>query len=123
MGKKGGFCLVCNKFFFKYRPQQQYCSPKCREKGTKAKYKYRPKPLTDRICPQCGEVFESNDSKRVYCCLECYQKHWFKYHPNAMPKTRKCFECGEEFTTDHGGKKYCCEDCYLAAKKRRETKT
>ena len=117
-----GHCECCGKTFVKYRPFQKYCSNKCREIVYEKKYRYVKKPMVKKICGNCGKEFETNDSKKKYCCVECCRIFQNSCYEPKEQGIRKCAVCGKEFTITHHAKKYCTDECYLVAKKVRETK-
>lgn len=77
----GSVCECCGKAMVQIegRKKKRFCCDACRNKWwnahldrvqRKAIYKYK--------CPNCGKEFEVyGNSRRKYCCHECYVEHRF----------------------------------------------
>lgn len=129
-------CPVCGEEF-SGRGNKKYCSYKCRQKAIaenrkeqrKEYYKanaekYRKyqrnhkveKQEQEKICPICGKVFTTHDSRQKYCSLECREQA----ERNAAQRfndakrivlEKICPICGKVFTTTDSKKIYCGDEC------------
>lgn len=67
-------------------------------------------PKVIKICPNCGNQFETYDGKKgkTYCSNECYKEH----KGIGVKKFASCVVCGKEFELKHGmGTKVCSTEC------------
>lgn len=74
-------CKVCSKGIEGKRKDAKYCSPKCRQKASRAR-----KRKTEYICQKCGDAFAAARSAK-FCSPKCRQaEHRFrKWQKNAIP--------------------------------------
>ena len=69
-----------------------------------------------KICENCGKEFESNYSKKRFCCRKCYNEFIQK---NRQTKKVTCPICGNEFHQKRIGQIYCCNKCKMIAAQNR----
>lgn len=119
LSEKFGVCKNCGANFEKYRPNNKYCSYECLKEDYKHARPYIPRETTLKSCRHCEKQFLSNDSKRFYCCDECYEAHKETYYTRVDDKSVVCAVCKKKFVTKHGTKKYCSKHCYLSAHTKR----
>lgn len=118
--KKIHYCEVCHKQFVPYREFHKRCSNKCRLIATEKDNRYVKKEIKKKKCKHCGDTFETNNVKKVYCCTQCQELH---RRSSYRPKTAReivCKVCGQSFESTHPAKKYCGPACYADAKKKRQ---
>ncbi len=113
-------CQVCNKPFEFYRWRDKYCSDKCRNKKYKYKYKRKINERFEKTCEQCMAIFRTNDHKKKYCSVACYQQHFITVYVKVKQKELRCVICEKVFHSAHQSKKYCSPECYSEAAKRRK---
>jgi predicted nucleic acid-binding Zn ribbon protein len=125
-------CIVCGSTY-EVKGKSLVCSVKCRNIDSMNKYRanrdvilsklreeYEPKPKTERICAQCGNLFMGHD-KDVYCSDTCRQrvkqgrkakrraeKLGVHYEPVSPLKVFKrdgwrCQLCGKKLNPKHRG--------------------
>lgn len=61
-------------------------------------------PIT-KVCPICGQAFDTTNSRKIYCTPKCRDRA-----NNGDPQTpseRLCAACGRQFVADHWMQKYC----------------
>ena len=77
----GAVCEQCGKPIAQNpgRKRKRFCCDACRNHWWKEhKYMVDRKAYYDFTCPNCGKEFRAyGDSKRKYCCHECYIEHRF----------------------------------------------
>ncbi len=112
-------CKQCGKVFLLYRPYHIYCCIECRELVYKRRYRYKKRKRRPKECIQCGESFESNDSKKKYCSPECYEQHKKRFYKPVDAHRVICATCGLEFSTAHHAKIYCSSECFKDARDKR----
>lgn len=76
-------------------------------------------------CPECGKVFSTLNSNRLYCTSKCRRKASKKrlqgYNiPSAMLRT--CAFCGETFEAKVANEKYCSIECRKEVQRQRSRK-
>ena len=60
-----------------------------------------------KTCPACGVEFETDNDKKVYCCVKCRRRA--KYKPK--PRVKECPICGKVFSPEKNSVKYCSDAC------------
>jgi hypothetical protein len=135
-GKRLDFCVQCDDPFVPTRKDRKYCTARCRkaayEKREAAKaqrqtqknaYAKRRRQTSTRIytrhCLECGTIFSTAYSHKLYCKQECREKA--RYRRRNPPMYRDCTECGKSFevTRRYKGVHYqCSEACLLRATER-----
>lgn len=66
------YCLNCGKEFTDKRGGRKHCSKACcREYNDKKQKELYKKPLANRICEWCEEVFTPKTPWQKYCCDDC----------------------------------------------------
>lgn len=94
--------------------QIKYCSKKCNADSRAFNgHFYKKKEIVyNKRCHICGQPFDTNSKKKIYCCLDCYKKankvrnrlHTYKEEDRLY----KCPSCGEM----KSNKKWCfCDNC------------
>ena len=86
-------CDTCKKDFMDPNYTEWYCSPKCKEDGTKS-------------CIHCSKSFLVKDRflvSKSYCSYVCEKEH----------TTKKCYHCNETYLSSKQGsdENYCSEYC------------
>lgn len=65
-----------------------------------------------RTCTQCGESFQSRNTKQRYCSGKCVSAaHRAKIRAEVLRTPRTCIECGGTFYTVQTKQKYCTSKC------------
>jgi len=113
-------CLACNQIFEPRKPDQKYCSKRCRNAVYYKHYKERLSlPMRKRVdcapCAVCGQNFKLQRPHQVYCSSRCYNKARYiqqkRRHPNPLLVERKCEHCHQLFIPNHGKRRYCSDRC------------
>ena len=132
-------CPVCGESFTPTDKRQIYCSKSCKHKANysqkkdycrdyymKNNQKYKDyqkenhkkeKPILERICPICGNVFSTHDSRKKYCSDDCV-KEGIRKQSNEQNKknrillTKTCPICNKEFETTRKNQVFCSDECY-----------
>lgn len=105
-------CEECGREFFAVRIGQKYCNADCRMERWKRDNPKNEKLKTVKTCRCCEKVFETSDSRKVYCSDECKIKHRNSLRPTTKEVERKCPVCGTMFAPmqSRGVGKMCCSD-------------
>lgn len=75
-----------------------------------------------RVCPVCGEEFETLHAFKKYCSKECAYKHKLDVDRKRREEFRakrvpiNCKICGREFMPIRKDQKYCSKKCAETAK-------
>lgn len=72
-----------------------------------------------KVCDNCEKEFDSDNSRRKFCCNECYcknksKRHYAKYGKltvGEMDNKPVCVKCGKEFIPSDKGQKFCSHNC------------
>lgn len=59
-----------------------------------------------RICPNCGERFQSKSSRHQYCSQKCYHRTYY-----SRKKTFICIQCKKEFEAVNYKSHFCSMKC------------
>lgn len=87
MKEEKWICVECGGAFIPKTARQITCSSECSEARARKKskewanaHKKEPKRprIHQRICPVCGKTFETTSNRKVYCTIDCYQKHMYQ---------------------------------------------
>lgn len=100
-------CKKCRKEFSTKYSQQKFCCQTCAyeyhiqhvAKNNKLRQKHYSK-----VCPICGNKFQTTKSNVVYCSRQCFQK------TRKKEKLIDCLQCGKTFIK-HGPQKFCSKKC------------
>lgn len=77
-----------------------------------------------RVCPECGEAFESGRREKRFCTRKCYAAHYHRTNYVATTtRTKTCVWCGNCFAASSWNSKYCSTDCNRTAQSNRNKKT
>ncbi len=94
-------CEFCNKTFYSYRHNTEFCSNSCRNR-------YRTKDNYDK-CKKCGKEYKRHAAKK-FCSAECRETQ----------HSRTCFICKK--IVRHHGQKYCSKKCATKAQTKKVKK-
>lgn len=111
-GKDRLVCENCERVFevkASHSHERRHCSRECQREASSE----------ERVCPTCGEDFETRPSDPdVYCSRSCWRD---RSTPNSR-ETRTCPECGDSFEVyPSRDQQFCSMDCYSAS--RHETRS
>ena len=94
-------CARCGMPFVKNAHNQRYCSAECSYQVMLNKYHYkrectRENRTLKKVCPWCGNEFETTNVQKIYCGPECKRlkdielaKEWKKNHPDVKYEPNK----------------------------------
>lgn len=98
-------CKHCKKIFFG-RKNQKYCSTECRYEAEKEK-------TYTKVCPYCGDEFETHNKRAVYCSSTCASRK----HADKVRGEYFCEYCGKPRYSDHPNRnRFCSRGCAQKAK-------
>ena len=104
-------CAICAKIFESDAKNAKYCR---KHQGT---YKYyKPEPIRQKTCKQCGKPFQTRRSDKLFCATTCLRK----FHYTGVIKNKVCLQCRKPFTTTNSLREYCSEECRLITKRARD---
>ena len=107
-------CKKCQRFFTPIKSDQVFCGVRC----SSAFSYYKPQPLKEKICVQCGKSFTTRLSSQTHCADICRLEH---YNIRNKEMVIMCLHCGKPFTTTDSREKY-HKECRYPAKLIRENK-
>lgn len=120
-------CRYCGAQFVASRPDTQYCSRACRQRG----YRARVLALNDKRdhgahqCARCGKPLESKRSTAKFCSVACrqgaYRERAHGHAPEKTPYFKTCEHCGNQFEAKMPQAKYCSPLCRQMAWRGRST--
>ena len=100
-------CDWCGVSFATTRPNQIYCSSKCREDRITSKYEIKKLEMIPAICAYCGMEYlkQKNRTNQKYCSNDCARLAMFvaRSHGRYLIFERDdftCFYCGKKSYTD-----------------------
>ena len=142
-------CPTCGESFAPTDKRQVYCSKTCKHKANYEQKKdyhrdyyqknsqkhkdyqkenhKKEKPILEKICPICGEVFSTHDSRKKYCSDNCSKEGIRKQSKEQNNKkkhilTKICPVCNKEFETTDSKKIFCSQECYKTNQLEKEKK-
>ena len=74
-------CIICNKTFVRKSNNQKYCGDECIKKANSKKI------IHAKICKECGNEFETDHDKTLYCSSTCSNRSKRKRY--ALSKDRR----------------------------------
>ena len=134
-------CPICGESFTPVNKKQLYCSISCKHKANYEQRKdyhrdyyqknsqkhkdyqkensKKEKPVLEKTCPICENIFQTHDSRKKYCSDECYKesvKRQMKEQNNKKKHIliKICPVCSQEFETTDSKKIFCSQECYRA---------
>ncbi len=135
-------CRRCNNTFSPKRKNQVYCTDVCRKEDYEEKYYTSPE--TDKVCPECGNMFSTTcPKKQKFCTPECRAKSQKRIREKKIARDYaetlttlgerystlekdnfRCTVCGKDAkdtvldvdTAEGGGLKTVCVECKAGKK-------
>lgn len=80
-----------------------------------------------KICYNCGNEFEDENKRKIYCCHKCYSRAKAKRfeqraikngQKNYRYKNKICVRCNEEYSPNHSKQKYCSSECFAWSRRK-----
>lgn len=120
-------CIICGGPMPKLPGGRKTCGPECmKENQRRQKHRWavmdwqrqkgKPKPprtMFDRVCPECGAAFQTDNSTKVYCSARCASVAKHKRRNRRRPYARTCRMCGKEFMTERPFQTCCSRSCSM----------
>lgn len=80
--------------------------------------KRRNAKVLQKVCPNCGQAFETTAAQQIYCCVKCKDAAYKNAQGPREVLQKVCANCGAAFQTTLTRKIYCCTNCKSAAANR-----
>lgn len=118
-------CEVCGSPFQPSRPNQKFCSLKCREKNKSRRRRGGVRLPIRTHCQGCEQPLppqRKRGNPRKWCSSACRLKIYHRLHPRRLRRFR-CQYCGKLVIAHSSEHKYCSTICRYAAWHRMATES
>uniref|UniRef100_A0A6M3IPM3 Putative HNH endonuclease n=1 Tax=viral metagenome TaxID=1070528 RepID=A0A6M3IPM3_9ZZZZ len=114
-------CPFCGRSFIAWIKSKEYCSTTCASRAYFAEnreyleeWRRKKIPILNVECRNCGKIFETQNSKKIFCSNDCKIEHFNAIRPTTKEEIRECPVCKKIFRPMQKtgvGRTYCTDQC------------